>query len=232
MKKLYLFAAASLFAAMPLSARELSFYLENTKIENEAKLTYTDVERSDYGDGYESITIAPKLYITSDIFTNTVNITANCVSGQQIQLCAGGNCMKGTEVTKTGVSIQNGEMKALEFDYVDFDHAVADPIPTVVTEISAVDTKHQETAISFTITLSGNDAGVADMFINDADFRAISGGIAYSFEAPTKVTLYTVAGETVMETTLEGNGTLSTAALPTGIYLYKAGKKSGKLYIR
>lgn len=229
MKKIYLLAAAALFAAAPLSARVLTFYNGEAPIENGTTIVSNDFEVDALGEMVEVI-FEPKLYIGTDIWTNTVQVTAKCISGQEIQLCAGGTCEKGTEVVKTKVTIQPTSKLALQYDYNAFLPA-NEPIPTVVTEISAVDTKYPDVTASFTITMNAS-SGVTDIFANDASFKAVAGGIEYDFATLTDVTLYSLSGEKVLETTLEGSGVLSTSHLPKGIYAYKAGAKSGKLYLR
>lgn len=232
MKKLYAFAAAALFAVAPLSAREFTFLLNTKELQNGDKIEYNEIMREEITPTMENIMIQPPLYITTDITTKTLQITAKCVSGQSIQLCAGGNCDAGEVVVKDNITLQGSQRMPLDFDYVENERNPAEPIPTVVTEISAVDTKYPNTLTSITVTLNGENAAVTDIFSNDNDFRAVTGAIAYRFNAPTQVTIFTLAGETVLETTLDGEGSLSTASLPAGVYAYKAGAKAGKIYIR
>ncbi|MDE6297970.1 MAG: T9SS type A sorting domain-containing protein [Muribaculaceae bacterium] len=232
MKKLYTFAAAALFAVAPLSAREFTFWLNNTQLKNGDKIVYNEIEREVITPVMENIMIQPPLYLTTDIMTKTLQITAKCVSGQSIQLCAGGSCDAGEEVTKKDITLQGSQRLPLEFDYVENERNPSDPIPTVVTEISAVDTKYPNTLTSITVTLNGDNAAVTDIFANDNDFRAVTGAIEYRFDVPTQVAIFNLAGETVLEATLNGEGSLNTTSLSKGVYAYKAGAKSGKIYIR
>lgn len=228
MKKIYLLAAAALFTAAPLSARMLTFYNGTTPIENGATVTSNEIDITPLGDNRE-IYFEPQLFLTTDIFTNTVQITAKCISGQSIQLCAGGNCESGTEVVKNKVTIQTDQMLSLQYDYTAILPA-AETIPVVVTEISAVDTKYPEVTANFTIIMDAS-SGVTELFANDAAFKAVAGGIEYDFATSAKVELFNINGEKVINTLLEGSGVLSTSHLPNGIYAYKAGAKSGKLYL-
>lgn len=229
MKKIYLLAAVALFAATPISARVLTFYNGDTPIENGTTVQSNDYEITQYGDNVE-VFFEPKLYIGTDIWTNTVQITAKCITGQEIQLCAGGNCEAGIEVIKNKVTIQPTQKLYLQYEYTSMLPANSE-IPVVTTEISAVDTKYPDVTANFTIVMNGS-SGVTDVFANDSSFKAVAGGIEYDFTAATEVVLYSLNGEKVMETTLDGSGVLSTSHLPKGIYAYKAGAKSGKLYLR
>ena len=229
MKKILALTVALGIAALPLSARELKFYNGNTPINSGAKIEMSDYEVENIGN-MVSVGFAPELYVWSDIFTNTVTLTATCVSGQTIQFCPGGECVAGTTVSKDKVTISSNQKIALLYEYM-AELSKDEPIPTVVTEISAFDTKYTSVKADVTIVMSGT-AGVTEVFVNDDSFKAVAGGIEYDFAAPTQVVLCTLAGATVIETTLEGSGVLSTASVPEGLYVYKAGEKSGKIYIR
>lgn len=227
MKKFYLLAASALLVANTLSARELKFYDGDKEIPSGSKIVSTDFTVDDYG--IKEVTFEPDLYIWSDIMTNTVSITAKCVSGQTIQFCAGGACVKDVEITKI-ITIKKNEKLPLRYDYIDY-LKPEDEIPTVVTEISAYDTDHSDVKADFTIVMDAS-AGVGSVFANNSCFKAVNGGIQYDFEAPSAVALYNLAGEAVLETVLEGSGILNTSSLQNGVYVYKAGNHSGKIYLR
>lgn len=232
MKKLYAFAAAALFAALPLSARELTFYMGDETIENGSKVEFTNVETEVWGD-LGMVVMDPNLSLVSDVATNTVTITAECLSGENIQLCAGGQCVSGKKVVKENINMAADKKVLLQFEYMDMNWDPTTPIPTDVTaEISAVDTAYPETAVSFTIVMNPKNSAVKEVFLNDKAFRAVKDGIEYTFDAPAAVAIYNLKGEAVVKTTLNGRGTLSTSSLPAGIYVYKAGAKTGKIYIR
>ena len=63
----------------------------------------------------------------------------------------------------------------------------------------------------------------------------MNGGIEYSFEGTADVALYDLSGKKVLGAALSGQGTLSTAGLPAGIYVYAVNgcvSKSGKIAIK
>ncbi|MBD5274179.1 MAG: T9SS type A sorting domain-containing protein [Bacteroides sp.] len=231
MKKLYAIAAMALLSAASISAKEFTFYQGDNKIENGSEFKFGEAELEDWGDGYAGLTYDPHLFLEAD-FTGSANITANCTSGQFIQLCAGGQCMRDKKVVKTNIPMSPGSKLNLQFEYVNDDYELGTEFPVVVTEISAVDTTDPKVSASFTIVMDGKEAGVSTVIANDNAFLPVEGGVEYSFDAPTQVAIYSLAGEAMIETSLNGNGTLSTANLPAGIYVYKAGAKSGKIYLR
>lgn len=227
MKKLYLtlLGAALAFGA---TARELTFYYGDNVIQSGSTITFDGVEIDDYGDYYE-VTMEPKLYLATDIYSNTIEVKATCTSGQTIQLCAGGNCMKGVSVTKSGVKLNPGTKLNLQFDYVDeLDAGV--PVPTVTTVIEAVDTKHTETAKSFTIVM-GQNASV-EVIQNQSEITVTKAGIVYTLSEPLHFALFNITGKQIVSTTVSGTGMIPADGLAKGIYVYRAGKHSGKIIVK
>lgn len=231
MKKLYLLMAGLMLGSMA-DARELTFYFGNEVIAPNSTITYNEVETVPAG-GMKEVTIAPELYISSDIYTSKLSITATCTSGQEIRMCAGGNCEKGTTVTKSGVKVQPDEKLDLEFEYIET-LAENEEVPTITTTIEAQDGDYADTHKSFTIVMNGNAS--VSLIENDNRFMPVEGGIAYNLDGQSTVELFNMAGVKVMSVKVNGNGLLSTESLASGIYLYsvdnRAGKMSGKIYIR
>lgn len=152
MKKILI--AAAMLCAMTASARELTFYIGDTPIENGSTIEFSDFKVETYDDGYRGVTMAPELFVSSDIFTEKVSITAECTSGQTIQLCAGGNCMAGTKVTKNNVTLKTDTKLPLMFDYVNNDIEPGAEVPKVTAVISAQDGDFADTFKSFTIVMA------------------------------------------------------------------------------
>lgn len=228
MKKFYLTLLAGLLT-FGASARELKFYNGDQVIENGSTITFENITVDDHGDWFE-VEMKPDLYLSSDIYSKTVNITAECVSGQTIQMCAGGNCLRGTTVAKTGVTLQTNQKLELKFDYVsDFDAGEA--IPTVTTVITAVDTKYPATEKSFTIIMGQNVASV-DVIENNSDITLTPAGIVYTLTTPTDFAIYNITGKQVVATQLNGTGLVETSNLAKGIYIYRAGAVSGKFIVK
>lgn len=228
MKKFYLtlFAALLTFGA---SARELKFYNGDQEIENGSTITFENITVNDNGDWFE-VEMKPDLYVSYDIYSKSVDITAECLSGQTIQMCAGGGCMRGTTVTKTGVTLQTKQKLELKFDYADeFD--AGETIPTVTTLITAVDTKYPATEKSFTIIMGQNVSSV-DVIENNSDITLTPAGIVYTLTTPTDFAIYNITGKQVVATQLNGTGLVETSKLAKGIYIYRAGAVSGKFIVK
>ena len=233
MKKLYFLMAALLVGGIS-QARELTFYFGNDVVEPNSTVVFNDIEENPAGGGMKEVVMAPPLYVSSDIYTKDLKITATCTSGQEIQLCAGGNCMTGPTVTKEGIKVQPDQKLALDLEYI-AQMPVGETAPRVAVTVEAQDGTYEETKKSFTIVMNENGAGV-DVIENDRCFMAVDGGIKYDFAVPASVELFTLSGVRVMARQLEGAGILSTEELASGIYLFTAksseGTLSGKLFVR
>lgn len=228
MKKFYLTLLAALLA-FGANARELKFYIGDQEIENGSNIAFENITVNDEGSWFE-VKMKPDLYISSDIYSKTINITAECVSGQTIQMCAGGNCMRGTTVTKTGVTLQTNQKLELKFDYAaEFD--AGEEIPTVTTVITAVDTKYPTTEKSFTIVMGQNVSSV-DVIENTGDFTLTPAGIVYTLSTPTNLTIYNITGKQVLSAELNGTGMVETSNFAKGVYIYRAGAVSGKFIVK
>jgi len=230
MKKLYLAMAAALLSIASMSARELTFYLNNTPIANGETVKYELSEDEVQKSGDQTyIECYPNLSLHADL-VGSVDITATCTTGQTIGLCAGGACVKGTEIVKENVSIQGGTKLPLNFDY-EAEIAAGENIPQVITEFKALYHGKQSTLKTFTFIINPT-AGLATVIADDASFRAVKGGIEYNLDAPAAVALYSITGQKVLTANLNGTGTLSTANLPAGIYVYTLNGHSSKIYLR
>lgn len=230
MKKLYLTLAAALIGTASMAARELTFYLGNTPIANEETVTFKDIETVPIGGGATLVTMAPQLYLHSDIKMTQLIISAKCVSGQSISLCVNNSCENDVEIEKEKVTIQANEKMDLQFEYID-NLPSGQQIPQVVTDFMAMESGRENTKKTFTLIMNPTN-GVASVIAGNDQFRAVSGGIEYSFDAPTAVAIYSITGQKTISTQLNGNGTLSTSELPAGVYVYTLNGKSGKIYIR
>lgn len=227
MKKLY---AIMLGLALGLSAqaRELTFYLGDEVIAPASEIEFNDITVEDMG-AFSIVTMAPDLYISSDIYTSELNITATCTSGQTVQMCAGGACKSGQVVKKENVKVQAGAKLPLRFDF-ETELGPGEPIPNVVTLLEAQDGDFEQTHKQFVITMG--QKGSVETIELPAGVRVLDGALAYELSAPARLTLYNAAGACVLDATLDGCGTISTAHLAKGIYVYALGKTTGKIFIK
>lgn len=227
MKKLYLILCGAMLC-ISAQARELTFWYGDTPIADGSTINFTDIEVIDNGT-YKEVHMEPELYLSTDIFSSEITVTATCTSGQVIELCAGGSCTAGTSVTKENVVISTNEKKELRYDYkADLD--IDEEVPTVIATIEAQDGTFTQTRKSFTIVM-GESAAI-NSIESLSDFRFTDAGLEYDLDSASTFALYAVDGRLAMKATLSGRGTLSTSSLAKGIYIYSIGGTSGKIYIK
>ncbi|MDE6301893.1 MAG: T9SS type A sorting domain-containing protein [Muribaculaceae bacterium] len=230
MKKLLLLSAT--LVALTSQARELTFYLGETAVKPGEKVVFTDVQKEPAGAGFD-VVMAPELYLHSDLVTSNVTVKAECTSGQKIQMCAGGDCMSGTTVTKEKVRIESDQKIPLEFEYMAY-AADEEAIPTVITNFTAVDPKYPNTEVTMTLEMNPN-GGTATVSVTSVELVAVNGGLSYKVESPATLSLIDITGRTILRQSVSGEGFISTASLPRGLYIYRlAGSSvlSGKLQLR
>lgn len=230
MKKLLLLSALTL--SLAAQARQLTFYVGETALKPGDKYVFTDITKEPAGAGFD-VVMAPELYLHSDIVTSNVNITAECVSGQSVQMCAGGDCMSGTTIKKTGVRVGTDEKLPLEFEYMTYTNDLSS-LPVVTTNFTAVDPKYPNTQVTLTVEMNPG-AGVGSVTISATELTMVDGGLNYNVSGPSTLALIDITGRTVLRRDINGEGFISTAGLARGLYIYRiAGRSSlsGKIQLR
>lgn len=121
MKKTLLILSA-LAASMAANA-ELNLYMGSQELVASQQYWFNDMTVNDEGN-YVEVKIDPKLSVRADKLTFDVQVTAECTSGQQIQMCCGGACEKNTKVVKSGLKVDANGSLNLDFEFTgEFDNA-------------------------------------------------------------------------------------------------------------
>lgn len=226
MKKFYI-TMLCLAAMTCAQAMELTFWLGDKKIEPGTTAEFTEVTVDDYGD-YKEVFMEPKIYLSSDIYSSSIKVTASCVSGQNIRLCCNGNCQTGKEVTKNDVTLRREERLDLQFEYIEELDAGVE-VPTVVTRISAEDIYDEESRVDFVLVMGVEGASLNKVETGADVVVPVPGAVAYSVSATAPFAIYATDGTCAFESTVTGDGTV---ALQPGIYVYKLGNISGKILVK
>lgn len=232
MKKFYLLLASLLIAGVANAS--LTFYIGDKKIEPNTTLTFSDIKKEFVGEW--NVTMAPQLYIESDIFTNRLSITSTCTTGQVIQMCAGGKCEMGESVKKTGITARPDTKIPLEFEFMGT-FANETDIPTNISvHFSAQDGVETSTLIEFDLIMNPDGSGLT-LVESTRPVRYTSAGLEYNLTGRAVITLYDITGRQVLNANAEGQGTVNTHTLPAGLYLYSvrnAGgtRLTGKIYVK
>lgn len=225
MKKLLLLLTSAV-VYFNANAIDLTFWIDNQKITPGETIEFSDITINK-DEGYCDVKMKPELYLTTNIFSSDIKITATCTSGQTIGLCAGGQCIGGVTAVKENVTVRPNQKLDLGFDFIgEFD--LDEPIPTVITTIEAEDITESESKIQFVIKMGEKSASVSVVEISD-EIRAVEGAIAFNVEYPGELTVSTLSGANVFSGIITGEGSIS---LPKGIYVYSFNGRAGKLIIR
>lgn len=209
------------------NAKTVNFIAEETGEVIASGTTYTS---SNYEDLVVMRMYDPKISVQADE-SMTVKMTAECTTGQEIQLCFGGTCEAGQTITKNNVRIDGGEAVQCQLEYMWMD---GDELPEMVSTNLTV----KETGVlgggaesSIVVVINTNTGAVSTLKV-DNSFRYAEGMINYSVEGATRVELFDTTGKCVMSRDVKGNGSISTEGLGTGIYMYRVGNKSGKIFVK
>lgn len=225
MKKIYMFLLGSL-ACIGANAIELTFYLGNQKLTPGSTVEFNGVTVDDLGSCNE-VNMSPRLYLSSNIYSSDISVTAECTSGQTIQMCAGGLCNGGDTVTKENVKIQTNQKLDLEFHYQgEFDYGEA--IPVVTTHFTALDVTEPDSKVEFVLVMGEKGASLDVVEVSE-NLRAVEGGIEYDAAQAQLLSVYTIDGVCCHSATVAGNGTV---ALAPGLYIYAFGDATGKIFVK
>lgn len=227
MKKFLLTAAALIAAAGMNAATGIQMYMGETPI---APGTY--VCNDIVIDPDDGVIIDPKLSVVSaeDVFG--VTITAECISGQNIQMCCGGNCEVKPKVVKSDLELEAGKPLDLAFEYMDFDIFNEEDVPEKITTNITVELDGEQDL--YTIVMNDKGSGIA-VVSQDRNVYATPDGLVYNVSGNCDVTVYDINGHKVLDTVVKGAGNISFGDLAKGIYLYRvngSANLSGKVLVK
>ena len=238
MKKFLLAGALLIGAMVPVSAKELVFQTKDGKsFPNGYTLEFGEVEIDDEIPGIFYIEINPELYLLSDE-TATVTVTCTSISGPAVQLCAGGDCITTDQqnpIVKNDVSLTAGIPLDLLFDYYGEVEGSTFEIPDIVAVLEAWYNDDPTNKVTLNVHMGDFDAAVETIGLN-SNFVFVTGSeLNYNVANASQLTLYSLSGKTLLNTTVSGTGSISLASYAKGVYLYRLTgkeKKAGKFIIR
>lgn len=229
MKKLYLTLLTAV-VAMAANAKELKFAMGETPIANESTVYFDNISIDSY-EGGKDVVMNPGITLLSDVAADNVVVLAECTSGQQIQLCAGGACEMGTSITKTGVKLEAGTALPILFEFMSFGLAPDAEIPTVETFIAAMYDGDDESMKTFTIIMGKDVNGVKVIETTPKSLKCMAGSIEYNVDTAATLNIFNTEGKVALSEQVSGKGMISTSSFRPGIYVYTLGNEKGKIYI-
>lgn len=227
MRKFY-FVILSLLAVASVSAANITVRMGNSVVAPGSTAYFSDYMAEEYEAGVWDIIMNPHISIESDFFVSGVTVTAKCTTGHAIQMCAGGLCEQGAEVTKTDITLRKGSPLDIEFEFINSEYE-GTAVPDITT-VFTVQVPDQE-AIEFTIVMGPSGASVDRVSVSD-NVSFHNGTLVYSLQEPSNFAVYSITGVKMLAKNIDGSGTLSMRHLPAGIYVYTLRGKTGKFIIK
>lgn len=229
MKKTALLIAA-LAMCSAIQAREFTFKFNGQTVEDGATLYFNDPEEVFTGAEYE-VLYAPSITVQSDGLTQTAKMTVTSVSGQTVSCCAGGNCVRGTNIVKDLPRISANQAVPLELEYSTVVASLAD-VPQVEVKVEIVDTKVAGSNKSFTIFFNKDEASVGNVMADGSTVTFSNNTLSYTVSEAARLTVCTTAGVIAYSAEVKGAGSIDLSQLPAGIYVYTLANQSGKIQVK
>lgn len=227
MKKIFtsLFLMATAMVATAQNFTVTAF--EGTKTLKDGDVIECGYEESPYGFGY---VWDPSIVVTCNkSLTLTVTADAEQPAEGAVQFCGiTGNCARltGTPETRSN-TYQAGDKVDMQLDIVGGN--VVEPVnatlkitdgqETVNITVTFVSEAQEELAIS-SVAAKGTQVSVSGRTLH------------FVSDSAADITLYTISGQSALSRRLNGSGSINLSNLPAGVYIYRAGNKTGKIILR
>ena len=230
MKKLLLSTLLFAGGMIPMAAQGLAIQFEGKNVENGGTVVYKGytVQTFESMPGYTIWTVDPELFLVSE--TDDL-ITVHASSDINFQLCAGGNCVRGNDITKNVENLEAGKPLNLQLDWeTETFEGDQVEIPEIKVAIEVWYDAEPENVYSITLIMGGvtANAGVESLgaTLNSVVFNGNT--LSYDVNGVSQLSLYSLSGKTVMNKAVSGNGSLNLDSLAKGVYIYRLTGKNGK----
>ena len=213
-----IFTLLVLFATALTASAQLSFTMDGNTIENGATITSSKLQPSLAEMGF--VMFKPDVFVSSEKAGN-VTVEVKALDGRSVSLCFGGNCIPGTNLSKSK-DMAAGESVDI---MLDAGGMFISGTQTYKCEVTAYYTSDRSSTISFTMIMTNDPTVLAVGSIEAENDGVMFDGrtMSYTFAAaaPRTVSLYTVSGKQVAQWNVDAAaGTLSLDNLKNGTYVY------------
>lgn len=230
MKKLLLATFLAAGAMAPMSAQVLTVQFEGEDVENGGTVVYRGYTPSEFEDipGYIIWTVDPELHLVA---SEQDPITIHASSDTSFQLCAGGQCQRGTDITKSVENFVVGVPLNLQLDWETESFGEDEiEIPEIKIDIELWYDANPNNVYSITLIMGGVNASAGVESIGSSLNSVVFNGksLSYDVNGASQLSVYSLSGKTIMNKTVSGNGSLSLEGLSKGVYMYRLTGKNGK----
>lgn len=194
---------------------------------------YVDLKDKDNNPtGMYQFKVDPEIHLIS---TETLTCSVQTQANMDIQLCAGGNCVTGDNITKENVALTADVPLNLQLEWIapgiNFGEDI--PVPAITVRLRAWTASE---SITVTVNMGGFTAGVESITANTNNLVRVNGKtLNYDLSGSSQLAIYSLSGKTVVNKSVAGSGSVNLNHLTPGVYLYKVSgpnAKSGKFIIK
>lgn len=187
-----------------------------------------DVIECGYEEGMFGMTWDPAIEVLCNK-NLTLTVTANAPAGNKIQFCGiTGNCamLSGTPETRSN-SYKEGDKVPMRLDINP--GFIVEPVDATLKITDGTET------VNITVTFvaeSQEELKIANVAAGGINLSLKGRTLNFNTDSATDLTLYTISGQSAISRRISGHGSVNLTNLPSGVYIYRAGKKTGKFILR
>lgn len=159
----------------------------------------------------------------------TLTVTADAPAGNKIMFCGlTGQCIQLAGIPDTRSNVYTAGTKVpMEFHIAGGN--IIEPVDATLKITDGTET------VNITVTFVNEEqpeASIKNVAANGIAVRLQGRTLNFNVDTPAEITLYSISGQTAINRRVSGHGSLNLAQLPAGVYIYRAGNKTGKLILR
>lgn len=220
-----------IFTSMLLMAAAVVASAQNftvTAFDGTRTLKDGDVVECGYEVGMFGMTWDPKIDVTCNKDL-TLTVTANAPAGHDVKFCGiSGFCasLEGIPETRSK-AYEAGKKIPMQLDIQG--SFVTEPFDATLEITDGTET------VNITVTFrpeAQEELGIAAVAADGVSVAVTGRTLNFNTDSATDLTLYTISGQSAVSRRVSGRGTLNLTNLPAGVYIYRAGKKTGKFILR
>lgn len=187
-----------------------------------------DVIECGYEEGMFGMTWDPAIEVLCNK-NLTLTVTANAPAGNKIQFCGiTGNCamLSGTPETRSN-SYKEGDKVPMRLDINP--GFIVEPVDATLKITDGTET------VNITVTFvaeSQEELKIANVAAGGINLSLKGRTLNFNTDSAIDLTLYTISGQSAISRRISGHGSVNLTNLPSGVYIYRAGKKTGKFILR
>lgn len=159
----------------------------------------------------------------------TLSVTANAPAGNKIQFCGiSGVCsmLAGEPITRTN-KYAAGDKVDMKLDIEDGE--IVEPVDMTVNITDGAET------VNITVTfvnIPQEELSIKNLGAKGTKISTSGRTLNFSSDSAVNLTLYSISGQSAFSRRISGNGSINLSQLPAGVYIYRAGTKTGKIILR